>query len=517
MKQQFLLFAAAALMAVGTARADDNVTFHWEAGIVANSGTEQLAPHHIAAESLVTQQHGFQVFAAVGHEMDTTARFSWSANVRLMGGYTSNADYLRWNDATASLMPKEQHPGRLLVEQLSAAVKYRCLFLLAGKDYRRSPLVDGSLSSGDLVMSGNVPLPAGARAGFIDYQNVPFTNGWLQIGGEVGYYKSDDSKWLENHYNQLNGFITTGYWLNYKWLHLRSNPSKPFVATIGMQAACQFGGTQIMYTDGVETERVKMDANAKAFFKALIPGSGGNANGDHYYEGNHVGSWDIRFDYRFHNGHSLAAYHQHPWEDGSGICFKNGFDGLWGLQYSNDKPNAPLGAVVVEYLDMTNHSGPLHFNPKDYTTDTRPDGSPIHGEATGADNYYNNYAYSGYSYRGQALGSPMLVSPLFNQDGYISFAHNVMRGFHFAATGHFAPQWQWTFKGTWRKSWGNIFMPLESPVASTSWLARVGWQQSTCGGWRASLSLALDRGKLTGDNFGALLSVSYHGNFSFNH
>ncbi len=515
MKHLSLLFAVLALMAAGTARADDSIAFHWEAGIVANTGTEQLAPHHIAAVSPVTQRHGLQAFAAIGHEMDTTARFAWNVHLGVMGGYTSRADYLQWDDATATLLPRRQHPGRLLLLQLSAAVKYRCLFLMAGKDYRRSPLVDGNLSSGDLVMSGNVPLPAGARIGFIDYQNVPFTRGWLQIAGEVGYYRTDDGKWLENHYNRLNGYITTGYWLNYKWLHLRSNPAKPLVATVGMQAACQFGGTQISYLNGVETARVKMKADAGTFFKALIPGSGGNASGDHYYEGNHIGSWDVRLDYHFKGNHTLSAYHQHLWEDGSGIGFKNGFDGLWGLEYRNGKAGAPLAAMVVEYLDLTNHGGPLHFNPHDYTDAGRPDGSPVHGEATGADNYYNNYAYAGYSYRGQAIGSPMLVAPLFNQDGYMSFAHNVIRGLHLGAAGHFAPQWQWAFKATWRKSWGSVFVPLKEPVAGTSWLAQVTWRQARDNGWRAGLSLALDRGKLAGNNFGALLSVSYRGNFSF--
>lgn len=511
--KHYLTSVLAACAIAFPAMAGDSIAVNWEAGAVFNTGSETLAPHHITASSVITQRHGAQAFGSLWHDMDSTARFSWSAGVTALGGYTSATPYLRYDTEAAALLPVDRHPGRLQLLRLSAAVKYRCLYLLVGKDYHRSPLVDGDLSSGDLIMSGHTPLPPGARAGFIDFQNVPFTGGWLQITGEAGYYRSDDSKWLENRYNRLNNFITTGFWLNYKRVHFRSNPQKPLVATVGMQASCQFGGTHTRYVNGVEVERLKMKADAEAFFKALVPGSGGNASGDHFYEGNHVGSWDIKLDYHLHGG-TLTAYHQHPWEDGSGIGFKNGFDGLWGLSYHAARRYAPLSGVVAEYLDLTNHSGPLHFNRHDYTDDTRPDGSPVDASASGSDDYYNNYAFAGYSYRGQSIGSPMVMAPLYNTDGYMRYLHNVMRGFHLGAEGYVTPQWQWQVKATWRKSWGNVFMPLQQAVSATSWMACASWKQAPAQGWRASLALALDSGKLTGDNFGALLSVSYLGNFS---
>lgn len=511
MLKKSLLIAAALMALPATLAATDSIGVHYQAGLVLNAGSEQIAPHFITSQhrGIVTQQYSTLLQGKVNRDLELDKRLSWGAGAEVLAGYTSSADYQRYNVDLAAFEPQKQHPARVWLQQLYVTGKHRGVFLTVGKKHHGSPLVDEWLSSGDLVMSGNAPLPAGARAGFVDFQNVPFTRGWLQICGEVGYYRSDDSKWLEHHHNNYNNFITTGYWINYKYLHLRSNPNKPFMVTLGMQAACQFGGTQHRYAGGVEVETIKMQANAKAFFKALIPGSGGNASGDHYYEGNHLGSWDLRLDYRFNNGMRLAAYHQHPWEDGSGIGFKNGFDGLWGLEFHSNAPG--LETVVVEYLDLTNHSGPLHFNRHDYTDDSRPDGSPVTGQATGADDYYNNYAYSGYHNRGLALGSPMVLSPLYHQDGYMRFLHNVMRGVHVAAAGHLAPQWAYCVKASWRKSWGNIFMPLPKAVSGTSWMGAVAYDPTPH--WHTSLTLAVDRGDLPGKNFGALFTIAYRGAF----
>ena len=94
-----------------------------------------------------------------------------------------------------------------------------------------------------------------------------------------------------------------------------------------------------------------------------------------------------------------------PWEDGSGIGKLNGFDGLYGIEYSSGNKSIINGAVV-EYLDFTNQSGPIHWAPNDFP------GTTIKVQATGADDYYNNYAYNGYQYYGMSIGSPFIKSPL---------------------------------------------------------------------------------------------------------
>ena len=61
---------------------------------------------------------------------------------------------------------------------------------------RGSALLNDILTSGDVVESGNArPVPQ-LRAGFVDFQNVPLTDGWLQIQGELGYGKFADGGWM---------------------------------------------------------------------------------------------------------------------------------------------------------------------------------------------------------------------------------------------------------------------------------------------------------------------------------
>ena len=70
----------------------------------------------------------------------------------------------------------------------------------------------------------------------------------------------------------------------------------------------------------------------------------------------------------------------------------NGLDGWYGIEYKSGEQGIINGAVI-EYVDLTNQSGPIHWAPNDHDT-------PITTEAPGADDYYYNYAYKGYQYYG---------------------------------------------------------------------------------------------------------------------
>lgn len=493
------------------------VEVDYSAGATMNAGSGDLAPYYIMAGrgGTVTQQHSTLVHGSLTHRLDTTARLSWGAGLELWGGWASNTSYDRYEASSGVWGANEQHPARAWVQQAYAEGKYRGVFLTLGAKKTPSAWLDDDLTSGDLVRSTNARPMVGASAGFINFQNVPFTRGWLQINGELGYYKPGDNDWIENHYNRYNHFITTGWWLNYKKLHFRSNPHKPFVVTVGMQAACQFGGSRVAYVNGVAQPAIKQSSDAEAWFKALIPGHGGNEAGDAtFYEGNHLGAWDILLEYRLRSGHALRAYHQVPWEDGSGIGFRNGFDGLWGVEYRNTSGDSPIvEGALLEYVDLTNQSGPIHWAPTDH------EGTPITTKATGMDDYYNNYAYSGYQSRGMSIGSPFVQSAIYNLDGYPSFLHNAMRGVHVAVKGHISRCVAYRLMGSWRKSWGTLSLPLSTPVTGTALLAEAVYVKPLTASSRLQVKgqLALDHGELTGNNVGALIGVSYIGNLTLGH
>lgn len=229
-------------------------------------------------------------------------------------------------------------------------------------------LFNQSIGVGDLVLSDNArPIPRIA-AGFIDFQDIPFTNGWVQIQGELSWGRPMDSKWLEDRFNYYSSFLTTDIWMHYARCYFRTNPKQPFSVTVGMQHATQFGGDARWYHYGVNTSSDKASLKFRDFINAMFPWTGGSStvSGDVlYYDGNHLGSWDLRLRYRLPQGHELTAYMQSPWEDGSGIGKLNGFDGVWGIEYKSPREKDWVTGAVLEYIDFTNQSGPMHWAPGD--------------------------------------------------------------------------------------------------------------------------------------------------------
>lgn len=498
-----------AILAIIAITMSAQVSLNYEAGITANAGDGLLAPHYISAGKggTVTQQYSTLLHATLSHDIDTTKRLSWGAAVELWGGWTSSTLYGTWTEGTGLQLINPQHPARAWVQQAYAEGKYRGVFATLGQKQHHSHMVNSLLSSGDMTMSGNARPQPGLRAGFINFQDIPLTHGWVQINGELGYYKMTDENWINNHDNKYNHFTTTNYWLHYKYLYLRTKPGQRIMATVGMQAACQFGGTCTTRKDGNVEHVYHHQANAEAFFKAFIPGSGASNTGDKYYEGNHVGSWDIALDINLNNGAVVRGYYQSPWEDGSGIGKLNGFDGLWGIEYKA-AGNGIINGAVIEYVDLTNQSGPIHWAPEDF------ENTPLTQEATGADDYYNNYAFNGYHALGMSMGSPFVQGPIYNTDGYTRFADNMMRGFHVGIMGSLSNSVAYRALASHRTSWGTPFVPRIEPVKATSFMLEATWTPRHINGLNIKAQFAMDRGTLTGNNTGALVSVTYNGNFT---
>ena len=482
------------------------------ASLTTNVGNGDFAPSYAMSNvgGVVTQPNSMLARAQAEYSLTGVGRFSFYVGADVIGGGSSDTEYGLYDAERGELHYRGVNQARVWLQQLYGTVEFRSIFLTLGMRDRGSVLVNRELSSGDLCMSGNArPMP-GVAAGFGDFRDIPLTSQWLQICGEIGYFKALDSKWMENHYNYRNYNITTGYVLHYKYLHLRTNPDKPFSLTVGMQSACQIGGTSRNFFNGVQLSEISTKVGLKQILKAFIPSSGGSGGpeGDQiYYEGNHLGTWDLMGRYRFGSGDELRLYYQSPWEDGSGIGKLNGFDGMYGVEYTSVRQGLVEGAVI-EYIDLMNQSGPMHWAPADFP------GTPILGQATGADDYYNNYFYNGYQYYGMSLGSPMIRTAIYNTDGYPRITDNRIRGFHAAVCGHLAADVRYMAKFGYRRSHGTPFVPLSEPRSTTSMLIEGSYD---FGGKLSGLSVcgkvAGDFGSLLGNNFGVMVTVGYNGRF----
>lgn len=494
--------AAAAIAA--TAAMSAEVPVSYQAELTVNAGGGEFTPYYMTANKhgVLTQSKNALLRASAWKETERDKRFSYGFGIDLVGGWGSSVDYLHSNTVAKgesnTVGTPGRAPSRFWIQQLYGEVKYRGVFLTAGLKQHGSALLNQRLSSGDLVESGNSrPIPE-VRVGFIDFQDIPFTRGWLQIQGEVAYGKLTDNHWQREHYNYLGYHLNQGALYTYKRCYFRTNPQQPLSATFGMQLAGMFGGETKWYRNGVLIQQRKFSKGVKQFFKMFLPTESGTS----FYTGSTLGSWDVMFRYRLPNDYDLKAYFQKPFEDGSGIGFLNGWDGVWGLEL-NTNSRGPVSGVVVEYLDFTNQSGPMHWDPDDTP------GAGIKGRAEGADDYYNNHEFNSYAYYGMAIGTPFMVSPIYNTDGWPAFLYNRMRGFHVGVEGEIVPGVDYRVLGGCRRSWGTGYIPLIEPKSDTSVMAEVTWQPEKVKGLSLKVQAGLDHGKLMGDNAGGCLTVRY--------
>lgn len=478
----------------------------WSASATGGASSGKWAPYLIGSNSggRHAMKNTAMASGLIFRDYDLSKRFSWTAGAEAAAGYQAAATYDYYDSEKWST--RKWHPARAMVYQLWAGIKFRGVMLWAGARDHVSPLVDDFLSSGDMVLSNNARAIPQLMAGFVDYQNIPFTQGWVQIAGSISYGKYTDSDALKQRYNYWNEHIVLGELFTYKRIHFRTRTDRPLSVIAGVQCAGEFGGTYYRYSKGKLIKKHKNGQDLRSFWEMFIPTP---RYSDGFVEGNHVGSWDFKARYRLKNGIDLEGYFQWLWEDGSSMGRRNMTDGLWGVGVVIPGEKPGLKKIIAEYIDMRDQSGPIHWAPTDSP------GTTIDSEATGGDNYYNNTGFNAWANYGLGLGSPFPKAPLYNSNGFPQFEHNRTRGLHIAATGYISSTVGWLAKFSHAVAWGPGRAPSADALKNTSALVSCTWDaQTIASGLSCGLSLAFDAGKLRGNNFGALLHITYSGNFS---
>ena len=402
----------------------------------------------------------------------------------------------------------------IFVHQLYCDLDYKWLGLSMGMKERWNDK-NRYLSSGALTWSGNCrPIPE-IRAGIPDYVRMPFFGRWFSVKGHIGYGRLTDDRWRRQH---GNGAYTEGILFHSKSAFLRWGDEErfPLQATLGLEMNNIFGGTR--YVDGVGNE---FPSDAAMYWTVLFPfhqvGKQGNVDGDN------LGSWHINLDYKLKDWH-IGTYYEHFYEDHSsmlGIEYKsnaqgkkdfiffgfrhNWFDGLFGVEI-----NAPEGIpffrnAVLEFLNTRGQCGPI-LNSADQYNPT----IPVVEEVDGRDGMYNHGAYDSYSHWGYAMGSPVLISPAYNNDGYAGFRSNRVRMFHFGIDGGITSCLDYRLLATTTKHWGCYGAPLDEVERVTSVMLECSYRLGTDYDWKFTLSGAMDfdSGDLLGNNRGVMLTVS---------
>ena len=411
----------------------------------------------------------------------------------------------RWG-AGIDLVASAPRYRNIYIQQLYAELGYKSLLLSIGSKERTTSLWDLALSSGDMVLSPNArPIPE-ISLSMPNYTVVPLTKGWMQIKGGFAVGRSFDKAYLEHFANEKQVYNDNILW-HHKSVFVRMKDTKnafPLSVEVGVRHWAQWGGTSTDPEIGVQPHSLK-DFARIVFGKA--GGEGSSISDSINVLGNHYGSYDFRLGYSAKNWDAFV-YHQNYFEDKSGMIFNNHPDGLWGLQV-NLQSLPWLQKVVVEHMNTRYQTGPFHFILFDRDKYPKALGG-------GGDDYYNNGEYlTGTSYFTRGLGSPLLLSPEYNEDGDLTFRHNRIRAWHTGLQGKVSSTVDYRFLLSHTTSWGTSYKPVLNIKESASGLVEITYRHPHLEGWSFTGSVAVDTGDYVGKGIGFGLCVSRRGVLDF--
>lgn len=414
------------------------------------------------------------------------------------------------------------YSSTFIVQQAFLEGRWKKGVLTIGSKEYPMELKNQSLSTGSQTLGINArPVPQ-VRVALQDYWTLPFANGWMAIKGHVSFGMTTDQGW-QKEFTDLKSRYTENVLYHSKAGYLRiANAKKhcPVSLTIGLEMASQFGGTSYVFDKYGKMLVFENDKGLDAFLTALIPG-GADTSEDVYQNarGNIVGSWVGRLDLDYPKW-SLGIYADHYFEDHSSM-FLLDYDGYGeGTEWDTAKKNrfllydikdimlgmelklknfSYINNIVAEYVYTKYQSGPIYHD----HTQLLPD------HIGGIDNYYNHHLYTGWQHWGQAIGNPLYISPIYNTDGKIEFKNNRFVAYHIGISGQPSKSIDYRILSTWQKGYGTYNRPFPDPRFGFYCMGEV-----TCRikkGWGITATMALDRGKLTGNNFGMQVTVAKSG------
>lgn len=420
------------------------------------------------------------------------------------------------------------YTSHVVVQQAFVEARWLHGVLSVGAKEYPLELKNQTLSSGSQTLGINArPVPQ-VRLALPEYWTIPAFGRWLQLKGHVAFGMMTDDNWQKDFtqcrtkyaehvlYHSKAGFLRIG----------NEDCFCPWSLELGLEMAAEFGGN--VYHRGANGEMVQIPTGKgfKDFLHAFIP-SGADATDGAYanVEGNHLGSWLMRFNYKADTWH-IGVYADHFFEDHSQMFFLD-YDGYGeGEEWQDRKKNRyyryklkdiMLGAelnlphgtwlrnVVFEYLYTKYQSGPFNH---DHTMN-------IPDHLAGMDDYYNHGNYPGWQHWGQVMGNPLYRSPIYNENGDLYVHDNRFVAFHLGFDGQPTSRLGYRVLATYQKGWGTYQDPFTKPHHNVSFLAEANYRFAH--GWHAKGGYAMDFGsdQMLGHNAGFQLTVGKSGILDF--
>jgi len=401
-------------------------------------------------------------------------------------------------------------------------VLQQAYFELQWKRYLRLSLgqktrepIHSNLGTGGLTTGTNArPLPE-IRLETPRYIYIPGTKNWLGIKAHVSFGWYTDNGWQREFTKGTQMKYTANSRYHSKKLMFQIgnfDNDFPFVANIGLEMACQFGGEAwnlrkgLNDKDGGAIYNEKIASGPKAYWNALIPGGNDSNDGDFGNRaGNHLGSWHGSLHWKGNGtGWMGRLYLEHFFEDQSQMFMQYRWkDMLVGVEVWLPERifRNYINHVTYEYLGTMDQSGPVYHD----ATPTLPE------QISAIDEYYNNHIYGAWQHAGFVMGNPLLFSPIYNLMGNneIYCFHNRIKAHHIGLSGEVGDRLSWMFLFTHEKSLGTYPRPLIDPQKGNFLMAEVTYKLRKVNGLAVGLAYGHNDGELLGRSDGARLTVSY--------
>ncbi|MBD2751413.1 capsule assembly Wzi family protein [Spirosoma validum] len=413
------------------------------------------------------------------------------------GAYARKAPSRAWVlNYSAEAVGNAGKENQLLVPEYYVKLAHRQLELVVGRRREVIGLVDTLLSSGSYSWSGNaLPIPK-IRFG---------TKGFAPIGRK---------KWLA-----INAFIAHGWFANtaymkHSFLHQKSiifrvgKPTSALRIYAGINHNAQWAGhsDSLDYHYAVNGQLPNQLSDfPNVLFAIRMDGLNNSRVTSFDYVnmyGNHIGNYDFGVELRLPTV-AVVLYHQHSFDDLSGILFRNTPDGLSGIRIQPIRHGSSMFRVenfLIEFLSTLNQSGPA-FDPN------------VNQTETGADNYFNNQQYQdGWSYKDHILGTPFItlkkdIKSENQTNTQWAINNNRVQVAHMAMQATIAQRMNIVAKISYSKNYGIPSGPLLTVPSQWSSLVQLGVPLSWLGGTLLTASAAADFGQLYANAIGAYVGL----------
>lgn len=420
--------------------------------------------------------------------------------------YDTSKD-LQWRWGTSMAAGMNTVSNTIILDQLYGSLRWKSFSLDLGIKHREQDFLAGTPFLGSLsTTAGNIAWSGNSRSlpGYslnLEPWTVPYTGGRVVVSGSYGDYHTIDNRYVSGAmvHNTRVGFT----------FHLSQRVD--LLARLDHYAL--WNGTHPVYG--------KRPSGLGNYLRMVMGKHGGDdatVSDQINVLGDQRGAELLGLRWKG-DGFSVTFQHDIPYDDGSGMKFRNFPDGVNTLHLGLGDRTGWVSDLVLEYATTMWQSG------------TRHDWTDAEGNmhiSGGGDEYFNNSEYrSGWTFHGRTAGIPLFfpsgtVDGLWSPVGgpVLGVENNRLKAMHLGLAGMLLRKAPYKLMLTWSHDYGTYHSPYKG---ESQWGKDPGTVTETplkqfsgaftgevpFGRLAITYGVYADRGEVLRDTFGAILGLRW--------